>query len=50
MENRFVTIKDAEGILRPLAYLERIENHNINSSAKLQEGDHFVEIELVEVF
>lgn len=47
--NRFITIKDVDGILRPKAYLERIDLHPLQKHPKLDDGESFVEVEIIEV-
>ncbi len=53
---RFITLKDADGILRPLAYIEKLDRHlhmqglsNKFMKYRLAEGETFVEVEMREV-
>lgn len=45
----YITIKDEDGVLLPLAYLETKERHAIGKRPTLEDWDTFVEVVLVEV-
>ncbi len=45
---RFITLKDADGVLRPLAYIEKLDRHPF-AKYKLDKGETFVEVEMREV-
>lgn len=45
----WITIKDEDGILRPKAYLERIDIHEIQKKPRLESGDEFVEVVIIKI-
>lgn len=46
---KYITLKDADGILRPKAYLETVDLHQYQKHPKLEEGESFVEVTITEV-
>ena len=42
----YITIEDNEGILRPKAYLEKVDLHEYAQQPKLEEGESFVEVKI----
>lgn len=46
---KYITIKDADGILRPARYIIREDWHGKEKLPKLMEGEGFVIVEVIEV-
>jgi hypothetical protein len=46
----YITIKDADGVLRPARYIIRKDWHGLEKTPKLSTGENFVEVEIVEIF
>lgn len=45
----YITIKDADGELRPARYIIRKDWHGLEKTPKLAAGESFVEVELIEI-
>lgn len=46
---KYITIKDADGELRPMRYLTKEEWHGLEKTPKLNEGESFVTVEVKEL-
>ena len=48
MKKIWITLKDSDGSLRPMAYLESKERHDISTPPKLEDGESYVEVTINE--